>query len=58
MKRFLNLLSLVCVSTILSAQQFWLGADISGTTDLEARGVQLRNAKGEPRTITGSESLL
>jgi arabinogalactan endo-1,4-beta-galactosidase len=31
---------------------FWLGADISGTTELEARGVQLRNAQGEPRENT------
>jgi beta-galactosidase len=31
---------------------FWLGADISGTTDLEARKVQLFNAKGEPRECT------
>lgn len=34
------------------AQTFWLGADISGTTALEARGVQLRNAAGEPRENT------
>ena len=34
------------------ASTFWLGADISGTTDLETRGVQLRNAKGEPRECT------
>jgi arabinogalactan endo-1,4-beta-galactosidase len=39
----------------LKAQQketFWLGADISGTTEQEARGVQLRNVKGEPRECT------
>ena len=35
-----------------NVEPFWLGADISGTTDLEARGVQLRNAKGEPRECT------
>jgi len=34
------------------AQTFWLGADISGTTDLEARGVQLYNAQGDPRENT------
>ena len=34
------------------ASTFWLGADISGTTDLEARGVQLRNIKGESRECT------
>ena len=52
MKRFLNILFLVCISMTVSAQQFWLGADISGTTDLEARRVQLRNSKGEPRECT------
>ena len=31
---------------------FWLGADISGTTELEARGIQLCNAHGEPRENT------
>ncbi len=38
-----------------AAQQqdtFWLGADISGTTELEARGKQLYNANGEPRENT------
>ena len=29
-----------------------MGADISGATDLEARKVQLFNAKGEPRECT------
>lgn len=52
MKRIFNLLFFACVSMTLSAQQFWLGADISGTTELEARGVQLRNAQGEPRENT------
>lgn len=37
----------------LHAQEtFWLGADISGTTALEAHGGQLYNAKGEPRENT------
>ncbi|WP_092113328.1 glycosyl hydrolase 53 family protein [Prevotella sp. KH2C16] len=31
---------------------FWLGADISGTTELEARGEKLYNAKGEIRENT------
>lgn len=35
-----------------NVEDFWLGADISGTTELESRGVQLRNAKGEPRENT------
>ena len=52
MKQFLNILFLACISLTVSAQQFWLGADISGTTDLEARGVQLRNSQGEPRECT------
>lgn len=34
------------------AGDFWLGADISGTTLLEHHGVQLRNAAGEPRENT------
>lgn len=38
--------------TFVQAQTFWLGADISGTTELEARGVQLYNTKGEPRENT------
>ena len=36
----------------INTQDFWLGADISGTTELEAKGKQLRNAKGEPRENT------
>lgn len=31
---------------------FWLGADISGTTALEARGVKLMNVRGEERENT------
>jgi len=37
---------------MLNAQTFWLGADISGTTSLEAQGKQLRNVQGEPRENT------
>ena len=48
----LKLLLFVCVCAIAQAQTFWLGADISGTTELESRGVQLRNSKGEPRENT------
>ena len=36
----------------MQAQTFWLGADISGTTELEAHGKQLRNVNGEPRENT------
>lgn len=32
--------------------RFWLGADISGTTELEARGQKLYNARGEIRENT------
>ena len=35
-----------------TGEPFWLGADISGTTELEAHGVQLMNAQGEPRENT------
>ena len=35
-----------------STDPFWLGADISGTLQLEHRGTQLRNVKGEPRENT------
>ena len=55
MKRF-NLICLLFMTVITVGAQkaapFWLGADISGTTGLEARGVQLMNAKGEPRENT------
>ena len=40
------------LSQAIAGQTFWLGADISGTTELEARGVQLYNAQGEPRECT------
>ena len=33
-------------------EPFWLGADISGTTEMESRGIQLTNANGEPRENT------
>ena len=46
------LLWLVACCLPMAAQTFWLGADISGTTELEARGVQLMNAQGEPRENT------
>lgn len=43
----------IAVATFaVNGEPFWLGADISGTTELEARGVQLMNAKGEPRECT------
>lgn len=55
MKKIISLLLLVLIGVMnLSASDksiFWLGADISGTTELEARGVQLYNAAGEPVKI-------
>ena len=53
-------LKLVCLLAVLlltaqaqtASEPFWLGADISGTTQMEAMGVQLTNAKGEPRENT------
>ena len=43
---------MACLAMEVVASDFWLGADISGTTELEARGVQLYNAQGEPRENT------
>lgn len=51
MKLKLLFFALLLTQTVLG-QTFWLGADISGATELEARGVQLRNAQGEPRECT------
>lgn len=52
MRRYSILFLVLCMTLAGKAQTFWLGADISGTTELEARGVQLYNAKGEPRENT------
>ncbi|MBR4924793.1 MAG: glycosyl hydrolase 53 family protein [Prevotella sp.] len=57
MKNKLLITILLCafVTTAATAQQtgeFWLGADISGTTELEARGVKLYNNNGEIRENT------
>ena len=53
MKKTFAIGLLVFVALTIQAQEpFWLGADISGTTELEAKGKQLRNAKGEPRENT------
>ena len=52
------LLSLLLCLSICDAQNkqpFWLGADISGTTALEARGVKLYNLRGE---ITENTALM
>lgn len=54
MKRFYTLLFAICCFTLhsIAQQTFWLGADISGTTALEAHGGQLYNRQGEPRENT------
>ena len=53
-KRLTVILAISMLTAWLYAQQptFWLGADISGTTALEAHGGQLYNAAGEPRENT------
>lgn len=54
MKRLNILLCLLVVACggALAQGTFWLGADISGTTALEAHGGQLYNSAGEPRENT------
>ena len=52
MRRLAFALTTLCAGLSMSAQTFWLGADISGTTELEARGIQLYNTQGEPRENT------
>ncbi len=49
MIRILLTLALLATVTAARANDFWLGADVSGTTELERRGVQLYNAAGQPR---------
>ncbi|GAA6528876.1 MAG: arabinogalactan endo-1,4-beta-galactosidase [Prevotella sp.] len=39
-------LFLICSSAMYGAHTFWLGADISGTTQLESEGIKLYNARG------------
>ena len=53
-KRLNILLCLLVVACggALAQGTFWLGADISGTTALEAHGGQLYNSRGEPRENT------
>lgn len=49
MKKILALLFTVWLSLGVTAQEFWLGADISGTSALERFGVKLYNNAGEER---------
>lgn len=53
-KRLNILLCLLVVACggAMAQGAFWLGADISGTTALEAHGGQLYNSSGEPRENT------
>ncbi len=44
-----TLIASIATHTKAQTQPFWYGADISGATELEARGWQLYNAQGEPR---------
>jgi arabinogalactan endo-1,4-beta-galactosidase len=56
MKRTILFLMISVIVLTIGAQSleepFWLGADISGTTEMESRGIQLTNANGEPRENT------
>ena len=54
MKKLLSVFASLLIATTAYCQNqpFWLGADISGTTELEARGEKLYNAKGEIRENT------
>ena len=54
MKKYLIVFFVVlCFPVVLNAQsEFWLGADISGTTELESHGVRLYNVCGEVRENT------
>jgi len=52
MRYILVFIAAVMVLQLSAQDKFWLGADISGTTELEARGIQLYNAAGEPRENT------
>ena len=54
MKKYLFMALLALWTSCMQGQDntFWLGADISGTTEMESHGVQLYNAAGEPRENT------
>lgn len=45
-------LALFLSSHSMAQATFWLGADISGTTEMESRGVKLYNTQGEERECT------
>ena len=55
MKKILMMVAAMMLTAASYGQNgntFWLGADISGTTELEAQGAKLYNAKGEIRENT------
>ncbi|MCF0181573.1 MAG: glycosyl hydrolase 53 family protein [Muribaculaceae bacterium] len=52
MRKITTLLLAVLAINLSAHDKFWLGADISGTTAIEAFGGQLYNAAGEPRECT------
>ena len=52
LKNFILCMAVMIATSVFAQEPFWLGADISGTTALEAHGGQLFNAQGEKRENT------
>ena len=51
-KNYILCMAVMTATSVFAQEPFWLGADISGTTALEAHGGQLFNAQGEKRENT------
>ena len=51
-KNYILCMAVITATSVFAQEPFWLGADISGTTALEAHGGQLFNAQGEKRENT------
>ena len=51
-KNYILCMAMMIATSVFAQEPFWLGADISGTTALEAHGGQLFNAQGEKRENT------
>ncbi len=51
-KNYILCMAMMTATSVFAQEPFWLGADISGTTALEAHGGQLFNAQGEKRENT------
>lgn len=51
-KNYILCMAVMTATSVFAQEPFWLGADISGTTTLEAHGGQLFNAQGEKRENT------